>query len=126
MATRPVKHLHQFSMKVVLWRTPTRMSKVMPMMTSVSCWKIVFTFSFTLFAADGAIESSGSCVRTTAVWCTEYTQPTSAGFVAQHLFETHTTDLSPIRLLSVTFVRPTQAVQIFGNISTALGTLAIH
>jgi len=28
--------------------------------------------------------------------------------------------------LSVTFVRPTQAVQIFGNISTALGTMAIH
>jgi len=32
--------------------------------------------------------------------------------------------LSPVRLsvcrLSVTFVRPTQAVQIFGNISTAL------
>jgi len=27
------------------------------------------------------------------------------------------------RLSSVTFVRPTQAVQIFGNISTALGTL---
>jgi len=27
--------------------------------------------------------------------------------------------------LSVTFVRPTQAVQIFGNISTALGTVAI-
>jgi len=27
---------------------------------------------------------------------------------------------------SVTFVRPTQAVQIFGNISTALGTLAIR
>ena len=27
--------------------------------------------------------------------------------------------------LSVTFVRPTQAAQIFGNISTALGTLAI-
>jgi len=34
--------------------------------------------------------------------------------------------LSPIRLSSVTFVRPTQAFQIFGNISTALGTLAIH
>ena len=37
--------------------------------------------------------------------------------------------LSPVRLSSVclssvTFVRPTQAVQIFGNISTALGTLA--
>jgi len=31
-----------------------------------------------------------------------------------------------VRLSSVTFVRPTQAVQIFGNISTALGTLAIH
>jgi len=30
------------------------------------------------------------------------------------------------RLSSVTFVRPTQAAQIFGNISTALGTLAIH
>jgi len=39
--------------------------------------------------------------------------------------------LSPVRLSvvcvsSVTFVRPTQAVEIFGNISTALGTLAIH
>ena len=38
--------------------------------------------------------------------------------------------LSPVRLssvcLSVTFVRPTQAAQIFGNISTALGTLAIR
>jgi len=29
-------------------------------------------------------------------------------------------------LSSVTFVRPTQAVQMFGNISTALGTLAIR
>jgi len=29
-------------------------------------------------------------------------------------------------LSSVTFLRPTQAVEIFGNISTALGTLAIH
>jgi len=28
--------------------------------------------------------------------------------------------------LSVTFVRPTQAVEMFGNISTALGTWAIH
>ena len=39
--------------------------------------------------------------------------------------------LSPVRLSSVclsyvTFVRPTQAIQIFGNISTALGTLAIR
>jgi len=34
--------------------------------------------------------------------------------------------LSVYRLSSVTFVRPTQAVQIFGNISMALGTLAIH
>ena len=38
--------------------------------------------------------------------------------------------LSPVRLsvvcLSVTLVRPTQAVQIFRNISTVLGTLAIH
>jgi len=34
--------------------------------------------------------------------------------------------LSPVRLSSVTLVRPTQAVHIFGNISTALGTLAIH
>jgi len=33
--------------------------------------------------------------------------------------------LSVVCLSSVTFVRPTQAVQIFGNISTALGTLAI-
>jgi len=39
--------------------------------------------------------------------------------------------LSPVRLssvcrLSVTFVRPTKAVQIFGNMSTALGTLAME
>jgi len=38
--------------------------------------------------------------------------------------------LSPVRLssvcLSVTLVLPTQAIQIFGNISTALVTLAIH
>ena len=32
---------------------------------------------------------------------------------------------SVCRLSSVTLVRPTQAVQIFGNISTAFGTLAI-
>jgi len=31
-----------------------------------------------------------------------------------------------VSLSSVTFVHPTQAVQIFGNISTALGTLAIR
>jgi len=29
-------------------------------------------------------------------------------------------------LSSVTLVHPTQAVQIFGNVSTAFGTLAIH
>jgi len=38
--------------------------------------------------------------------------------------------LSPVRLSvclsSVTLVHPTQAVQLFGNISTALGTLAIR
>jgi len=34
--------------------------------------------------------------------------------------------LSSVCLSSVTLVRPTQAVQIFGNISMALGTLAIH
>jgi len=38
--------------------------------------------------------------------------------------------LSPVRLssvccLSITLVRPTQSVEIFGNISTSLGTLAI-
>jgi len=34
--------------------------------------------------------------------------------------------LSVVCLSSVTFVRPTQVVQIFGNVSTALGTLAIR
>jgi len=34
--------------------------------------------------------------------------------------------LSSVCRLSVTLVRPTQGVQIFGNISTALGTLAIR
>jgi len=33
---------------------------------------------------------------------------------------------SVCRLLSVTLVHPTHAVQIFGNISTAFGTLAIR
>jgi len=33
---------------------------------------------------------------------------------------------SVCRLSVVTLVRPTQAVQIFGNISTAFGALAIH
>jgi len=54
----------------------------------------------------------------------------------QHgLFRGHRYLLSPVRLSvclssvclsSVMIVRPIQAVQIFGNISTALGTLAIH
>jgi len=34
-------------------------------------------------------------------------------------------NVSPVRL-SVTFMHPTQAVHSFGNISTALGTLAIR
>jgi len=34
--------------------------------------------------------------------------------------------LSVCRLSSVTLVHPTQSVQIFGNISMALGTLAIR
>jgi len=34
--------------------------------------------------------------------------------------------MSSVCLSSVTFVHPTQAVQIFGNISTALGTSAIR
>ena len=33
---------------------------------------------------------------------------------------------SVVCLSSVTFVRPTQAIDFFGNISAALGTLAIH
>jgi len=32
---------------------------------------------------------------------------------------------SPVRLSSVTFVHPTQAIEIFGNVSTPFGTLAI-
>jgi len=40
--------------------------------------------------------------------------------------------LSPVRLSSVverlyvTFLRPTQPVEIFGNVSTPFGTLTIH
>jgi len=34
--------------------------------------------------------------------------------------------LSSVRLSSVTLVHPTQPVEIFGNISTAFGTLAIR
>ena len=32
---------------------------------------------------------------------------------------------SSVRLSSVTFVHPTQAIEIFGNVSTPFGTLAI-
>jgi len=43
------------------------------------------------------------------------------------VFSEHYAIASPsVCLSSVTFVRPTQAVKIFGNISTALGTLAIR
>jgi len=34
--------------------------------------------------------------------------------------------LSPVRLSPVTFVRPTQPVEIFGHVSAPFGTLAIH
>jgi len=34
--------------------------------------------------------------------------------------------LSPVRQLSVTLVRPTHAVEIFGNISTPLASVEIH
>ena len=37
-----------------------------------------------------------------------------------------TVRLSVVCLSSVTFVHPTQAIEIFGNISTPCGTLAIH
>ena len=33
---------------------------------------------------------------------------------------------SYLRLSSVTFVHPTQAIEIFGNVCTPFGTLAIH
>jgi len=33
---------------------------------------------------------------------------------------------SSVRLSSVTFVHPTQAIEIFGNVSTPFGTLAIY
>jgi len=49
----------------------------------------------------------------------------SAAFSERHTFAICYRP-SVCRLSSVTFVRPTQAVQIFGNISTALGTLDIH
>jgi len=35
-------------------------------------------------------------------------------------------ELMPVRLSFVTLVHPTQAVEIFSNISTAFGTLAIR
>jgi len=34
--------------------------------------------------------------------------------------------LSSVRLSSVTFVRPTQAIKIFGNVSTPFGSLAMY
>jgi len=45
-------------------------------------------------------------------------------FIERELTFTFAICYRPSVCLSVTFVRPTQAVQIFGNISTALGTLA--
>jgi len=34
--------------------------------------------------------------------------------------------VSSVCLSSVTFVRPTQTIEIFGNVSTPFGTMAIH
>jgi len=39
--------------------------------------------------------------------------------------DNNTVYTSPVRL-SVTFVHPTQAIEIFGNLSTPFGTLAIY
>jgi len=49
-----------------------------------------------------------------------------ANFYVHVLYMLSPVRLSSVCLSSVTFVRPTQAVEIFRNIFTALGTLAIH
>jgi len=60
----------------------------------------------------------------------ELLYPSYFTFSERELMFTLATMLSPVRLsvcrLSVTLVHPTQAVESFGNISTAFDTLAIH
>jgi len=60
---------------------------------------------------------------------TDILAPTATIFSERHVhvrYMLSSVRLSVVCLSSVTLVRPTQVVQIFGNISTALGTLAIH
>ena len=66
---------------------------------------------------------------------TECTTPSPRGRAkVQFLANANSSSCSPyvigrpsvVCLSSVTFVRPTQAIEIFGNISTPCGTLAIH
>ena len=61
------------------------------------------------------------------LWFTVY-MPTN--IFSEHELKFMFARLSSVRLsvvcLSVTFVHPTQAIGIFGNISTPCGTLAIH
>jgi len=60
----------------------------------------------------------------------ELLYPSYFTFSERELMFTLAIMLSPVRLsvcrLSVTLVHPTQAVESFGNISTAFDTLAIH
>jgi len=49
------------------------------------------------------------------------------GFKQQTVFSVHVHYMSSsVRLSSVTFVRPTQAIETFANISTPFGTVAIR
>ena len=49
-----------------------------------------------------------------------------AGFLANVNFTFAIRHRPSVCLSSVTLVRPTQAIEIFGNVSTPFGTVAIH
>jgi len=69
-------------------------------------------------------------MKKTLFWPTEVLNISNQNYARMHIISVRYL-LSPVRLssvcrLSVTLVYPTQAVVIFGNLSTAFGTLAIR
>ena len=57
-------------------------------------------------------------------WCD--VDPSELVFSERELKLSSAVRLSSVCLSSVTFVRPTQTIEIFGNVFTPRGTLAIH
>jgi len=80
----------------------------------------MFTHSHSI-AANVTQKRPGSCLETRDKWLS-----LAVDGLFAICYRPSVCCLSVVCLSSVTLVHPTQAVQIFGNISTAFGTLAIR